>query len=167
MADRFVTLPFGHALKLRRDKLGLTQPTLAERVGETMDGTLDQSSVSRWEAKSNPIRNYNTLQALAKALDTSVDDLVAGRVPAEWVGIYGMEEAQGDELHQQLDARVGPLSEEELALIELYRQLYAEAQEHVQRQVRLLLMSNRQRNGNTNQDPPLHHDDTHRGVGGA
>jgi len=105
MSERMVTLPFGRALRLRRDKLGLTQPTLAERMG----GIIDQSSVSKWEARAQPIRNYETLQRLAKVLNTTVDDLVEGRVPAEWLGV---QNDTSDYHHTPLENLIREVAEE-------------------------------------------------------
>lgn len=83
MTPRYAMLSFGKALKIRRDRLGMTQAALAEKMG----GAVDQSTVSKWEVRATPLRDRFLLDNLAEALDATVQDLIEGRVPAEWAGI--------------------------------------------------------------------------------
>lgn len=156
MADRTVTLPFGRALRIRREKERLTQGGLADRMG----GQVDQSTVSKWEIRAEPMRDYELLHALARALNTPVEDIIEGRVPAEWVGLQ--DEPQ-DELTQQLEnqSRLGRLSEEEIEVLEGFRDLIKVAQEHVRNQIKLL------RNGHNRADTPHDTDAPHERLGGA
>lgn len=87
----FAYVHFGLAVALRRERAGLRQGELAGMVG------VNQSVVSKWEQRANPIKDYFLLEGLAKALGCSPDDLVTGRIPAEWVGLRLEEEVREQE----------------------------------------------------------------------
>lgn len=157
MADRIVVLPFGKAIRVRRERARLSQGGLADRL----DLGIDQSTVSKWESRQTAMRHYEPLQALARVLDAPIDDIIEGRVPAEWVGALRENGAvYGDDLTQQLEAQVGPLSDLQKNIVVDIHDLNEEAQEEVHKLIRLLLVGHR-----INPDPPNQTDSTRRAGG--
>jgi transcriptional regulator with XRE-family HTH domain len=77
----YVYMSFGKAIAERRKHLGMTQHDLAEALG------VQQSNISKIERRDVPIKDIFLLEALAKALECSVDDLRHCRVPAELIGV--------------------------------------------------------------------------------
>ena len=61
---------FGENIRKAREELGITQQTLADKLYVT------RQAVSRWENGSR-YPDLLTAKALAKSLDTSLDDLLA------------------------------------------------------------------------------------------
>jgi transcriptional regulator with XRE-family HTH domain len=74
MEPEYEFLPFGPALRRLRRAVGLTQEALADLV------EVDQTTISNWEKRSDPLTDSFLMDALADALKTSVDDLRSGRV---------------------------------------------------------------------------------------
>lgn len=149
MADQYVVLPFGRALRMRRDKLGLTQQALIDRMGIDTD----QTNVSKWENRSLPVRNYDTLQAMSRALGATVEELLEGRVPAEWLGIHPtLESEQSDDplvnliedTAREYKDRVSPkVMRQSAKMLEGFYNLGEREQEHFLNQLELLLLIHR------------------------
>ncbi len=78
--QEFEYLPFGEALKRRRQMRGLSQEAVAAAM-KVRGFDVGQTAVSKWERRADPIRDAHLLENLADVLRCSPEDLLDGRVP--------------------------------------------------------------------------------------
>jgi transcriptional regulator with XRE-family HTH domain len=78
-AEDMVETLFGTGLKMRRERLGMTQTDLAQATG------LAQTTIAKWEQRANPIMSADNLKLVAQALHTTVRELRAGLLPRSFV----------------------------------------------------------------------------------
>lgn len=89
----------GRGIAARRVELDLTQHQLAERLPET---SIDGQRISKWERGVNQPTADN-LEALARALDTTVAELVAGPPKERGATPNGPGPSQLDRIERKLD----------------------------------------------------------------
>lgn len=97
-----VRMPFGQALKYRREKLGYTQYDVGAAIG------VSPSSVSKLEARQFPTRNRHIIKQLAGYLQGTEQELIAGLVPAAFPLKYAPV-ANGDGHDDYLDTAPAPV----------------------------------------------------------
>jgi len=85
LKDVIVRGHFGNALRARRERLGYTQVAIAAIAG------VNQGAIAKWEGRALPPKNPGGLLALAAFFKVSIEDLMAGAIPATWLGIDSIE----------------------------------------------------------------------------
>ena len=104
-----VEISLGRAIRSRRDELGLTQEELAERAVAHGDETIRQSDVSRIERGKVRMPRLTRLDALAKALEIDLGDLLtrAGWLDPAFLQAVG-EQAQPARSEQGVEPAPAP-----------------------------------------------------------
>jgi len=116
---------FGETVKTRRERLGLTQDDLARALDT------HQSTVTRWEQRTYPLRDKRLLERLASVLRVSVDSLlgldresgIAEEQPwyttsAAWSRVWelveGLPEGEREAIRRLIEASAQNMSEDAL-----------------------------------------------------
>jgi transcriptional regulator with XRE-family HTH domain len=91
--DDLTRLPFGRALRCRREALSLTQQQLAKRIGVT------QGAVAKWELRNMPLTSLEHVRALSEILSATVYEVLNGMVPRILVYKQSMVVTENTDVH--------------------------------------------------------------------